>query len=240
MTVVVGSFEYNLLLFLTFILIGGKCVLWSYLLKKILENAKKRGSFEVDFVFGIFICVLCLFVSRIIFVYVDFFLTGFDPNKYHLHPNAFIWKLASVTYLAGIAVLMFIIDKNVLKFKFKGIFAYIIIAVIIFLLMYPINTSEDFETVSTIETIGVLIGVVLLPIIFIYLGIKTPRLRKIAFIFAFGIIIFTIGGAILDRSLVAFFVEAFGSPIRIFIWIISITLKLIGLTMITYSCTKFY
>jgi hypothetical protein len=236
----VGSFEYNLLLILSFILVGGKCILWAYLLKKLIENTKKRESFEVDFIFGIFFLVSCFIVSRIIFIYVDFFLTGFDMYKYHLHPNALIWKVATVTYLAGTAVLMFIIDKKVLKFKFKGIFAYIIIAVMIFILIYPINTYEDFEAVGNIETIGILTAIIIFPIIFIYLGIKTARLRKIAFIFAFGIIIFAIGGTLLNRSLEAALVEAFGSQIRIFIWTLSITLKLTGLTMITYSCTKFY
>ncbi|MBD3253963.1 MAG: hypothetical protein GF383_02670 [Candidatus Lokiarchaeota archaeon] len=235
-----GSFEYVLLFTLTLILIGGKSLLGAFLLNRVIENTKKRGNFEIDFVFGIFILVLCFAVSRILYTYFDFFLTRFDYNKYHLIPNQYVWKAASVVFLSGLAILMFIIDKKVINFKFKGVFAYIIIAVIIFELIYPISSADDFELIAMVETIGALIGVILFPMIFIYLGIKTPRLRKISLIFAFGIIIFAIGAGIQARFVIIPLMEIYGAIMKSIVWIISISMKLIGLTMITYSCTKFY
>jgi len=240
MTIEPNSFEFNLLLTLTIILLAGKLLLTLFLLKKIFENRKKTEKFEMDFVFGMFILILCFFISRLFYTYFDFFLTEFDSNKYHLPQYVIFWKLGGITYLTGTAILMFIIDKKVLKFKYKGIFAYIIIAVAIYELLYPINTAQDFEFVTIFEMIGVIVGVILFPVIFIYLGIRTPRLRMIAFTFAFGIIIYAIGSACVAEFIIESLVQGFGPNMRIIMWILSLILKLTGLIMISYSCTKFY
>ncbi|TXT60332.1 MAG: membrane protein of unknown function [Promethearchaeota archaeon] len=233
------SLEYNVFLILTIILIVAKIFLNGYLLNKILKKTKEQGEFKIDFVFTIFLIVLGLLISRVIYFYYDFFLTFFNPDLLYIYPNVVFWKVA--TLIAGISqlVAVFFIDKILLKFKLKGIPAYILLIGRLIQFFYPINSAGDFRVASTIGTILMLI-MIILPIIFIYIGIKMPQLRYYSILLAVGIIIYFIGSMIVSESIVAAFQGIFGAGARIFISFTSITLKIGGLVMMIYSSTKIY
>ena len=66
MEIIPNSFEFNLFLVLTIGLVLGKILLSTYLAIKIYQRAKEREEFKVDFIFGVFILILCFMISRII------------------------------------------------------------------------------------------------------------------------------------------------------------------------------
>ena len=171
-------------------------------------------------------------------MYFDFYLTQFDTSKYYLYPNIWYYKIGGLIYLSGFAILLFIIDKELIDFKLKGILAYIVLAVVFIELIYPVNSQEDFEFISALEIIAFFVGL-LVPLIFIYIGTKTPSLRTISFIFAIGIILFYIGVAIVAEFILAPLRESYGSTIQITIWILSLFLQIIGLGLMTYASTKY-
>ncbi|MFX1445073.1 MAG: hypothetical protein ACFFHV_16795 [Promethearchaeota archaeon] len=233
-----NSPEFNLLFLLVLIIIAITGMICVYLGKRVLDKSKEQGFLSFDFLFGIFISMSTLFVSRIIYMYFDFYLTQFDTTKYYLYPNIWYYKIGGLIYLSGFAILLFIIDKELLEFKLKGILAYIIIAVVLIELIYPVNSQKDFEFISALEIIAFFVGL-LVPFIFIYIGAKTPSLQATSFIFATGIILFYIGVAIVAEFILAPLRESYGSAIQITIWILSLILQIIGLILMTYASTKY-
>lgn len=233
-----NSPEFNLLFILVLIIIAITGMICIYLGKRVIDKRREQGFLSLDFLFGIFITMSCLFVSRLLYMYFDFYLTQFDITKYYLYPNIWYYKIAGLIYLSGFALFLFIIDKELLEFKLKGILAYVIIVVVLIELIYPVNSQEDFEFISALELIAFFIGL-LVPLLFIYIGTNTPTLRNTSFIFAIGIILFYIGVAIVAEFILAPLRESYGSTITIAIWIISLNLQIIGLVLMTYASTKY-
>ena len=233
-----NTFEYNLLFTLVVIILSITLLICIYLGKKVLDKRREQGFLSFDFLFGIFSTITCLFISRVIYMYFDFYLTEFDSDKYYLSPNIWYYKIAGLIYLSGFAVLLFIIDKELLGFKIKGILAYIIIVVVIIELIYPVNSPEDFEFISALEMIAFFVGL-LVPLIFIYIGVRTPGIRLISFMFAIGIILFFIGAAIVAEFILVPLKETYGTNLQITIWIISLILQIVGLLMMTYATIRF-
>ena len=72
----------------------------------------------------------------------------------------------------------FLLDKKILSFKFKGIFAYFYLAGLIFAIIYPINSYADFVIVSSV-TVYAGLGAAIIPLIFLYIAIKsTGEVRR--------------------------------------------------------------
>ncbi|MHA1294341.1 MAG: hypothetical protein ACTSQJ_16985 [Promethearchaeota archaeon] len=233
-----NSFEYNFLFALYIVLLSTKLILVIYLGKKVIKRRKEEDFKAFDFIFSVFVLMICAFISRLLYFYFDFVLTKFDSDTFYLVPNVIIWKLAGFIGSLGFAFVLFTIDKKVLNFKFKGIFTYIIIATALFILFYPVNTSEDFEFVSALGLIPNLIGSVI-PIIFLYIGIKTPGLRKTAFIIAFGVIIYGIGANLVNEITIAPLREIYGHQVVILMFFLFLVFKITGLIMVSYGATKF-
>ncbi|MFW9971649.1 MAG: hypothetical protein ACFFDF_15745 [Candidatus Odinarchaeota archaeon] len=239
MALIPYSFEYNLLFTLTIILIIAKFSLTIYLAKRVFEKAKERGKFEINFVFGIFILMLGLLISRLIYFYYDFFLTLYDQALLHIMPNIIFWKIASFISSLSFISLIFIIDRKMLKFKFKGILAYFLLGVALFQLIYPVFTAEDFQLISAVGMLGLLV-MILIPALFIYIGIKRPELRKISFIFVLGAVCYFLGSIIESEFIVAPLQALFGAEFRFVIFLMSLILKIGGLIIITSSSMKIY
>lgn len=233
-----NTFEYNLLFTLVVIILSITLLICIYLGKKVLDKRREQGFVSYDFLFGMFSTITCLFISRLIYMYFDFYLTEFDSDKYYLSPNIWYYKIAGLIYLSGFAVLLFIIDKELLNFKIKGILAYIIIIVVIIELIYPVNSSEDFEFISALEMIAFIVGLIL-PLLLIYIGVRSAGIRTISFIFASGIILFFVGVAIVAEFILAPLKETFGTNIQITVWIVSLIVQIIGLLMMTYATIRF-
>ncbi len=233
-----GTFEFNLFLILTIILLIYKGILSIYLLSKVRERKQITGKYSLDFIFGMFLMMLCLFISRFLFLFYDFYFTKFNPATFHIEPNVILWRFAMDISMLGYFFILFTMDRKVLNFKFKGIFAYIVLAGMILIAFYPVSTPEDFIVLSTIGGLG-LIAAFILPIIFFYIGIKTPGVRRYAFMIAFGIIFFAIGSALVIQSVIDPLRKAYGNDIQILIFALFFVGKISGLTLVSVGVVKF-
>ena len=116
--------------------------------------------------------------------------------------------------------------------------SYLILGGSIFILFYPVNSPEDFQFVSAVSIVSSL-GTVLIPVIFLYLGIKIPGLRKTALMITLGFIIYALGPILVNDAILEVLRTTYGDQIHIIIFFLFITLKITGLIIISYSVTKF-
>ncbi len=200
--------------------------------KIVFKKRKQDKKFQFDLIFGIFITFTCLFISRLFFIYFDFFLTELDSSKYYLFPNVVFWKIGIAISYIGISVLLLVSDKKLLNFRLKGIPFYMAIFGIIIVVIYPVASSEDFSTLSLLLFITVT-PTALIPVIFIYIGLKTPEIRQGAFMIAFGLIIFSIAGAVINESLINQWTLAYGYQSRIIAYFLFITFKASGILLMS-------
>lgn len=238
MSIEPNSYEFNLFFTLTIVVLAAKLLLALYLAKKILDKKKETGKISFDFIFSVFVMMLCLFISRLFFTYFDFFLTKFDESKYWKMPNIIYWKIASFISTLGFLIVLFIVDKTVLNFKFKGVLSYLMLIINIVQLLYPVNSAKDFEFVSSLSYISLGIGAII-PLIFLYIGIKTPGLRNISFLIVSAIIIYVIGGLLVGENILEPLRKTFGPQIHITVFFIFLISKIVGLCLLTYAVSKF-
>ena len=234
-----NSFEFQLFFTLTVFLLIIKLILAVYLAKELYIKKKKTGKLSFDFLLSLFILILCMFVSRLLYIQFDFIYTEFNPDKYHTYPSALIWQIATFIIMLGYGIFVFIVDKRLLDFKIKGILAYILIIVGVIILIYPVNTADDFEFLASLLLIGNIVAVII-PIIFIYIGLKTPNLRKPFYSMAFGIIIYAIGANLMNTALLEIMISALGSQIQIIMVFLFLVFKITGLIMIIYGARKIF
>ncbi len=238
MAIEITEFEFNLFFILTIILLIVKGLLSIYLGKKLQKSIKETGKFKLNFISAFFILMVCLFISRLVYFYFDFILTRFDPATYHQLPNIIFWKLGSSFNAAGLVVVLYTLDKTALKFKLKGILAYIVIAFIVISIAFPVYTAEDFTLLSAIGIFMAAVSLIVL-FIFLYIGIKIPGLRKPAFLILTGLVTYAIGGTLYNEFVVSLLINIFGPDIRIMAYTLFVTLKIIGLIIVAFSVTKF-
>lgn len=234
----VSEQQLNILFIITLVLIAIKAILVVFLALKMHQRAKETEGFTFGFVFGVFIVMICLLVSRIFYTWFDFGLTKFDPTTYHLMPNVLIWKIASTISGAGYAYFLFKTDQKALDFKFKGIVSYVLIGIVLLQLFYPVSTPEDFYFISTLDVFMNLVAI-LIPLVFIYMAWKPSPVRKSSILVALGIIVYAIGANITIEILLVALEEAFNYDLRIIMFLISLILKASGLTMFSVGISQF-
>lgn len=233
-----NSFEFQLFFGMTLVILLFKLLLAIYLGKNVYDRKKNAGKLKIDFLFSIFILLIFLFISRLFFIYFDFFLTEFNEALYYQFPNYIYWKLGIIFSSIGIAFVLYIIDRKVYNFKFKGIFAIIVIIGIFMVIFIPINSAADFNTASFL-VIFAQIGTVLIPLMFIYIAIKTPGLRKTALFIAFGFIFYGLAALLINESFVTLMRDLFGPQIHVILFFLFMLFKIIGLGLITKGVTQF-
>lgn len=233
-----NTFEFDLFLVLTIILLIMKLLLSLYIANVIYRRKKETGEFSFDFITGMFILLICLFVSRLLLFYFDFYLTEFNHDNYTEPSYLIVWRFGMLIYATGFTVILFTVDKIVLDFKFKGIFAYIMLIAGIIQFVYPINTLEDLFIIAGIGLIYGLVAVII-PIIFFYTGNKTPSLRKPAFMIAIGIIFFAIGAILVAEPIIIPLMNMYGNDIQILIFFLFLIFKIIGLSFLAFGVLKF-
>lgn len=233
-----NTLEFELLFYLTIVVIIAKVIFSLYLGIRILQKKKRVGEFQFDFMFGLFVLMLTLLISRIMLCYFDFFLTKLNEDTYYLSPNIEVWKTATLISVIGFIVLLFIIDKRVLRFKFKGIPAYILIGLALFQFLYPVDNIEDFRFISMIGLFQMVV-VAWVPLLFLYIGIKTPGLRKISFTIVIAILIYAGGGLLVGEHILGPLRAAYGNEIHVLIFFVFVITKIIGLSLLSYSSTQF-
>jgi hypothetical protein len=203
----------------------------------IYQRKIETGELSFGFIFGVFIMMLCLLISRIFFLIFDFVLTNFDPSTYSISPNYYFWKTAVLILSFGYAFVLFIIDRDILEFKFKGILSAVMLIVALIITFYPINTKADFELISSLLFI-INIMAIALPLLFFYIGLREVSYRKPAFLISAGVIIYALGSNILIESVVAF-IESIIAGSRVFIYFLSLILKISGIITYSYGVTHF-
>ncbi len=239
MIILPNSFEYNLFLNLTLILLSVKIILTIYLLIEILRRRKKEGGkLQVDFVFAIFVFMICLIISRVVYMIFDFKLTYFNAETYFKFPNYVFWKIGLFIGVIGFAFVIFIIDKKALKFKLKGILSYFPIAIGLIILFWPVNSSQDIIFMSFLGIISTVSGLLLISL-FIYLGITIQPLRKISFLITFGFLLYAFGSVLVSEFVLEPARVIYGPQIHIIAYLAYLIFKIIGLVLISYCIKKF-
>ncbi len=233
-----NSVQYQTFLILTIILLVVKSILTIYVAKGVYDKKKETREFKVGFIFGMLLLFTCLIIARIFFILFDFYLTSFDVDVYHLAENVWAWKWGMFISTLGIAALVFIIDWKGLKFKLKGVLAYIIVIGATIILLYPVAVASDFQVMSYISIISVS-GTLIIPIIFIYLGFKVPGMRKPALLLVLGFVLYAIGPLMVNDFITDMFRQAFGEEIHMVLFFMNIIFKITGLVIISISIINF-
>ncbi len=222
------TFDFNFSFILTIILINVKLFLALYILLKMLERKKETGQFPSGFILGIFIFVISMLVSRILFFYFDFYLTKLDPNEFYKMPAILVWKIAMLITTFGATIFLYITDRSIMDFKFKGLLAYLLLILGIIQFFYPVNSSEDFQIVSIFE-LRFLILIIIIPSYFLYLAWKPSIQRFPCICLALGIIFYGFGAFLQSEPVIILVIGIFGNTIRIPMYLLSLISKSVGL-----------
>lgn len=228
---------YEIPFILTLVIILVKTVLALYLLVKVIKKRKEQNVFALHFIGSVLFFMALAAVARLFYMVFDFFLTRFDETTYVNIPHIWFWKMGSLLSALGITVIVWILDRKILGNKFKGIFAIIMIIGITVQFTYPVSTFADFELISTIGVVASA-GALLIPILFIYIAVKTPGLRKISVAIAIGAILYTIGGSLVSATFIELFRSALGFTTDM-VYLLSISMKVVGLLAIAYGGVHF-
>lgn len=235
----ITSLENSILFTLTVILLVGKAIFAIYLGKTVYEKKKNLGYLELDFLFGFFIFIVCLFISRIFYMIFDSFLTQFDPSLQYLPENVIFWKLGCLFSGIGVSFILFIIERAIFKFKFRCIPSIFVLIANLIILFYPAKTLIDFRILSILLFISFSISL-LIPITFIYNGIKYPEIRKVSILLGIGALIFFIGTASVSHIISDPLKLVFGEKYEIIKYFPFLILKLIGLAIVSYYSTNLF
>ncbi|MBD3195860.1 MAG: hypothetical protein GF317_12435 [Candidatus Lokiarchaeota archaeon] len=218
-------------------MIVAKILTSCYLGYKIWERNEKTGKISFGFVFSLYIMMICLFVSRIFYFTFDFYFTNLNPSLYQIFPNVWFWKIAVVISAFGYSFVLFIIDRSILDFKFKGVLSYMMFTVALIIFFYPVNTSSDFELVSTLLFLINIIAIAI-PVLFFYIGYHEADFRNPSVLIAIGVIIYAVGANVLIESVVSL-LDSLLPGIRIPLYTLSLFMKLIGIVIYSYGVIKF-
>lgn len=213
-----------------------KLILVVFLSVKIARKRREEKSISFAFLASVLFLIICWLVSRLCSIYFDFFLTEFKIELYTAFPNIWFWKAASFIAAIGVAVVVWTVDRKILQNKFKGIFAIIMIVAASVQLVFPVRNDADFNLVSMIGIVGSL-GAFLIPILFLWIGIKTPGLRKIAFAIVFGTIIYVLGNSLPNSNILAVFMNLGMS--QDLVYLVSTAMKATGLVMLAIGGSQF-
>lgn len=208
-----------------------------------IHKRKRENSLAIPFMRGFMILILCLFLSRIFYMIFDFYFTtgptqAFDQSLYANHPGVYFWQIGQFIASIGLAVIVFMTDRQLLGFKFKGLFAYIVLAGGIFALVYPVNNLNDFNFV---ETVGILpnLGFIVTFLCLVNIAIKTTGVvRRNASILIFAIVCYVIAALIVNASLINALTAMFGIEMDVYVYLLQAILKIIGITMMAYGASR--
>ncbi len=234
----ISESDISFLFTLSLVLVAVKIALLAFLSKKEIAHFKEVRKFTLGFVFGVIILLICLIISRLIYIYFDFSLTLLDSDRYYLFPNVIYWKVATVFASVGYAIFIFVIDYRVFKFKFKGLLSYIILMFTVIIAFYPVFTKPDFDLLSTFLLSTNLVAIAI-PVFFFYIGRTKSPYQIPSLLIAFGVIVYAIGDNITTESILATFEVLLGGSTRIVIAFITLLSKITGLTMFALGVSNF-
>lgn len=228
--------EFVLAYWLTVVVICVKGALTLVVLVKFLRG---RGSESPTrfFTLGLLVEIAALFVSRLLSFYFDFYLTQFDTSRFLDPLPLLVWRVANTISIVGTGVFIALIDKSVFHFRFKGVLGLVVVGVGVLHAVFPIHTMADFTMVSNIGLVAGII-ILLIPLMFFWLGYKTPGLRRVTLVIGVGFLVFGLGGALLSENVLLLLEEWFGSGVRTPAIVTSVSLRVVGLVMLTLGARK--
>jgi len=224
------------LFYMTLVLVAAKAAIIIFLASRIVAERRNVEKTPLHLLYAGTICMLTFLVSRLLYMDFDFFLTRFNTALYSISPAIYVWKSGSFISSVGATCLIWVLDRKVLLNKFKGAFAIIILIAGVLQFLYPVREGslEDFSMVSSIGILGGLVSLAV-PIVFFLLGRTVPGLRRFAWIFSFGLIIYLIGSGGLSQNLQDTILSGMNRDV---LYILAIALKIIGLTITAYGLSK--
>jgi hypothetical protein len=234
----ISESDLNFLLMLSVVLVAVKIALLAFLSIKEISHVKEAGKFSFGFVFGVIILMVCLILSRLIYMYFDFALTFFESSTYYTFPAVWYWKVATAIASTGYAIFIFVTDYRVFKFKFKGVISYILLVFTVLVILYPVNSKADFDILSTFLLSANLLAITI-PVFFFYIGRQKSPYQVPSLLIAFGVIIYAIGDNIQTESILAAFEGLFGGSTRLAVAFITLLCKIAGLSMFALGVSSF-
>lgn len=235
MAIVAGTLEYYTVFVATSIIVVIKATMVVFV--GIQRHKKiKEGSMGTPFVTALFILLLCMLLARVSFMAWDFNIKLLD--SYYLHPGLWFWRVGMFLTSVGMAYLVFVTDRKILNFKFKGMFAYLVLAGGLFVLFFPINSMGDYTLVSTLSIIPTA-GLLVVLIVFINIAIKTSGdVRKTAVIIILAFILYAISGLLVNAGLISMLTDALGQDITVFMYLLHAGLKILGIILMTWGIIR--
>jgi len=233
-----NSPEFQTIIALSIALLVFKLLLIIYLTKIKIRKIKEEGVIEFDIILAFDLLMVCLFFSRVCLIYFDFFIK-YDEDILFLMPNIIFWKLGQL--FAGIGlffIMLFIIERKVLENKTRGVFSYTFIILHIFILLYPVNSIQDYEFLSVLVVFAYAITLIM-PIMLLYIGFKIRGLRKTSWTLAIAAILYMIGTVIVVDFFTSPFEKEFGPQIIILFYSLNLGMKGIAFLLWGYGSTGF-
>ncbi len=153
-------------------------------------------------------------------------------------PQVYFWQAATCIGGYGSAFILFVLERDVYRFKTCLIPTGIVVVVSTIQLLYPIKSLDDFQLVSTvglIATLAMLLGI----FTFIYLAIKsTGIMRKVCIALTIGVLVFAVAGMSMSENLLAALDAALPGA-RTFVIVAVPILKIVSFVIISWGAVHF-
>ncbi|NHI90998.1 MAG: hypothetical protein EAX96_00760 [Candidatus Lokiarchaeota archaeon] len=224
----ITNFFMYLALILAFILVIVKMIISGYTFKTYRENREHKLLIPIAILF------LMFGMSRILLIYFDFYLTGFNDDLFQTY--SLIWKIAIAFQSVGYSFMIFVAEKEVFKEKTKFIIS---ISNAVFLI--AIYLVPDIVMFQTLITISLSIVLLIIPICYGYLARATIGVaRKKALSIFIGFFINMFGTIMLlelfvDAGVANFRIDEY--TFRYILYSISMVIRMVGLSLIGYGYT---
>ena len=226
---------FNMIFYLTCFILVVKLIIIIFISVKIAHRGSEYALAR-SFMISMLILIISLLISRLFYMVFDFMYTKFDTDLYPTY--AIWWKLGQLIVGLGLAYIVFVVDRKILQFKLKGIFAYIIVAGSVLTLLWPVSTQSDFEFISTI---GILPNLGMLVLFFVFLNIarKTSgRLRTTAVIIILSFIFYAVAALAVNAGLIKAFSSAVGFDVTVYMYVFQTILKTIGIVLMAAGASR--
>nr|MDO8112861.1 hypothetical protein [Candidatus Sigynarchaeota archaeon] len=239
-----------LVFYLTCFILVIKILTITFISVKLIRRRGEEYAIAHAFMRAMLTLIVCLLVSRLFYMVFDFIYTKFDTTLYVSWTNICIgsmcfdiqvttfWKLGQLIIGCGLAYIVFIVDRKILEFKFKGIFAYIMIAGSLLTLFWPVNTMADFEFISTL---GILPQLGMLILFFVFLNIarkSSGRIRTTAVIIILAFILYGVAALAVNAGLIAALNSALGTDVTLYMYLIQTTMKTVGIIFMAMGASR--
>jgi hypothetical protein len=228
---------YELAFYFTLVLLGIKAIFIIYLVYRIKIERRNEEKISLAIFYAVLVLFLAIFIARLNYFVFDFILTRFDMKEYTYSPNIFFWRLGTLIAGIGGAAFLLPVERVILLNKTRGVFSVIIIVMVIIQFFYPIRpgNNDDFSAVSTLGIVS-LTAQILAVIVYLWLGIVSPGLRKLIAVMIAGLIIWALGGLMLSANIIIAFLPFISQDA---IYALSISLKIVGLFGVFYAGINF-